>query len=177
MRLPSDTFSSSIAGFCRLHTNQGQKRWSWLQHNAGTTPTPSLTDHATGTTEFSVPVYINGVASSEAVDFFLSSPPTNESYQFGGLTISDGLNGYFNNMVIAQDGYQGAAIQLFSGTVTNPTFQTGTYTLSDNSQWWGGAEYSDDYTLDISQTPIPGALLLFGPGLAGLVALRKRFKG
>ena len=26
-------------------------------------------------------------------------------------------------------------------------------------------------------TPIPGALLLFGPGLAGLIGIRKRIQG
>jgi len=43
-------------------------------------------------------------------------------------------------------------------------------TFTDTSENWHGL------TVGAAPVPIPGALLLFGPGLAGIAAIRRRFK-
>lgn len=74
------------------------------------------------------------------------------------------------------------------GTITSPSdISTNTlYSLllstTANSSGSGPANSSVTATftvntVDTSKTPIPGTLLLLGPGIAGLAALRKRFKG
>ena len=40
---------------------------------------------------------------------------------------------------------------------------------------WHSTSYT--YAFELVETPLPSALLFFAPGLAGLVFLRKRFRG
>lgn len=77
--------------------------------------------------------------------------------------------------------------ETFTVPLTATTFGTTTANfdsvMSDVTGLWIRGEYIDgpeaeglDNVIVSSPVPIPGALLLFGPGLAGLAAIRRRFK-
>ena len=91
-----------------------------------------------------------------------------------------------------------AEVSVFGGTLSNNTGGFGPYYGSGHVQevvtiWNGSIEFyagtwaypdpGDDSTqnatisnISVQSVPIPGALILFGPGLAGVAAVRRRFK-
>ena len=58
-------------------------------------------------------------------------------------------------------------------TDTGEAKPIGAVTLSDLGGWSGIVQ---SVTYNASPVPVPATLLLFGPGLVGLAAIRRRFK-
>jgi hypothetical protein len=105
-------------------------------------PTPNLVGSDFFTLE-NVPVLLDGVSNTDTFDFL-------DAAEGGGLNdadIPDGGLGIFH-IVTNQ--------QLFSGTLTDPTFVPGTYTDG----------FGDFIT--ITETPLPAALPLFAAGLSAM---------
>ena len=49
-------------------------------------------------------------------------------------------------------------------------------TWRNNITWWNGINLSLAVRIEAASVPLPSALLLFGPGFAGIAAIRRRFK-
>ena len=65
-------------------------------------------------------------------------------------------------------------LESFSFTAGSPS-ATLQFASTNGDSWWG--PILDNVVVQpTAPVPIPGALLLFGPGLAGLAAVRRRFK-
>ena len=116
----------------------------------------------------------------------LSYSFTYQNYLGNGSTETAGLliNGTQVGSFTAPDtGYSGSYPKV-TGTVSfSPIVGGGTYTLSmvlENTvpPANGSIAFVDGgvWRLSSSAVPIPGALLLFGPGLVGLAAMKRRFK-
>lgn len=102
----------------------------------------------------------------------------NGPYTFNGITASS-----FQNTAIAPANFSlfevsGGGLVSFSasagagtygGTALPGVFFGGTSNA--------GGEVTIDYTYTPAPVPLPGAMLLFAPGLAGLAAIRRKFKG
>lgn len=74
--------------------------------------------------------------------------------------------------------YQWAGSMPTSGTwsLTWNGYNNGTFVVGEHLTFSGGTLISGNYFYDRpASVPIPGALLLFAPGLAGLALLRRRF--
>ncbi len=65
----------------------------------------------------------------------------------------------------------GQGIQTYALNLNNVT-EVDISGVPSNSGYW----LADNVEYDATPTPIPGAALLFGPGLAGLAVIRRRFK-
>ena len=130
---------------------------------------------------------------------FSVSPPTGWTYSNNTVPGGSGPNIYYNLGTLGSSGSAStptytttassgqltyadpALLSELTGSGTTPLFVT---TLTHNGLVGyapsGGANVSvglaGTITYDYTPVPIPGALLLFGPGLMGLAAIRKRVK-
>ncbi|MCG6535210.1 MAG: hypothetical protein L7F78_11060 [Syntrophales bacterium LBB04] len=143
---------------------------------------------------FSAPITINSVNNGGTWNSVLVNPSV--AYLTGPPTAGGGINSiYFTANFSGGNKPFAVNVYDFNGTRSQANMVDYYQALYDGkgqglSSWhWGayGTAVSlnlDGTTYDVikggapplpSSVPIPGALLLFGPGLAGLVSLRKRF--
>ena len=118
---------------------------STLSFSLPSSPAPTSTD-SNGFSVSNVAVTFNGTPGTDEIDFFTAADS-------GGFSDS-----YFGDA---------STDQLFTGSVSDPTFTLGTYTLSDSD----GLPYG---IVTISKTSEPKSLLLFGTGALGLIGVSRR---
>jgi len=117
---------------------------STLTFSLASSPTPS----SAGANSFDVSdvaATFNGAPATDGVSFFTAAS--------GGLS-----DAYFGDL---------SGDQLFTGSVSDPTFTPGIYTLSDSD----GLPYG---MVTISKTTEPKSLFLFGTGALGLIGISRR---
>lgn len=113
----------------------------------------------------------------------LTGAKTGSTYQ---ATYATGVNG--NEVVGYYDsyttGYTGFIYNIANGTYTNFTVPGSTYTyiygVDTNGDLVGITRVSGEeeaFLAEVTPVPLPAGLLLFAPGLAGLVALKRRYMG
>ena len=124
-----------------------------------------------------------------ALSFDPTASLNNTLFEFTGQMY---LNAGANNFVTPHDdGFElsipGAGFDLQEGGPFSPTSTPYTVTAPSAGYYNFELAYFEGWgppatievqvnSAPISSTPIPGALLLFGPGLVGLAAMRRRFK-
>jgi hypothetical protein len=117
-------------------------------------PTPT----GVGSNDFwitNVPVWINGTTLVDESVYFIKLAT-------GGLGIQIPGGFFFDE-----------GPQLFTGSLSNPTFLPGTYTVYDDS---APQNPSHNGTVEISPVPEPNTLALIGTGVLGVAgAIRRRF--
>jgi hypothetical protein len=127
---------------------------------------------------FSLPDSLTGASNNGSDDFSVSGVAitiTGNGTQAGSTIFSNlvgfgdggiGIYGLTPNTLDLD--YLGPV--LFTGTLADPTFKTGTFTLISDAD---PDDSADDATLTI-YTPEPGTLVLFGMGLLFLAGLMRR---
>ena len=132
-------------------------------------------------------LYLFTLTGNNTASFTLNSSPVPDSTDSSSFLIQNvpgTLNGSpttFANLDFVTSTFGGGFVaggtsinlvgdQLFTGTVTNPTFKLGTFTLFD------GAPFPNQYSLSISAVPEPATwtLLLIGFGAIGLAVRRRK---
>ena len=86
------------------------------------------------------------------------------TYWFAASTVGLGGNGRF---------YVGGHTQNSGGIVDNGTFW---YSNDSNGSYFDGQGLTPEMAFRVTTVPVPATMLLFGPALAGLAAIRRRFK-
>ncbi len=186
--------STGLDSFNNLITTNGQADAHWTINNSGA---PVITPGGADWWSGSPPYIANGPNSNWISNNAGSSYNGPAPYSFvrtfdlgsanlsavsitGFWSIADGgtlsLNG---NVIASLDVSVSPWMNLYSFSITGPSyFQSGlntlTMTVTQSDQYYEGARLEG--TLTGSPVPLPGALLLFGPGLVGLAAIRIRFK-
>jgi hypothetical protein len=117
-------------------------------------------DHTTGGSSGPYIYWTNGIISTNTV----STPTYTTTASSGQLTYADPV-----------------LLSELTGSGTTPLFvTTSTYTgvvgYGAGGEANGSVALAGTITYDYTPAPIPGAILLFGPGLAGLAAIKRRFK-
>lgn len=111
---------------------------------------------------------VSGPSSFGSGGFFAASTGSGDPV---GISVS----GVISDVLFLPDNYVSGASLSDSATWDNATIASlgltpGTYTWT-----WGSGPSADSFTVQIdSSTPEPGSMALFGAGLVGLVALRRR---
>ena len=142
------------------------------------TVAPSSSNSTSGLVVDGVPVDVNGVVLTTDIGFGLGG-----GNSFPDMFLGDGASVGDENTASGYPYYTYAdGSQLFSGSVTDPTFTPGTYTI-DNivDLTFDGGLSNGDYTLAISNgasvTPEPSSLLMLGTGVLGLAGMYRRKRG
>jgi hypothetical protein len=104
---------------------------------------------------------------------------TDESGQVSGTLIGQNWGFYAQGLFSAPYGSLVGRIGTGSFFLIGTTYSGSASTTGTLSLYYWDSNNGDNLgniVADVSAVPIPGALLLFGPGLAGLAILRKRLK-
>jgi hypothetical protein len=122
----------------------------------------------------SVAVDVNGTTSNKELAFYLAGAGT-----FGGLSIEDANQGAdFDDgtgLLIDQSGSQ-----LFSGTITSPTFLLGSFALTNLVPNSFSPAFTGNFSVSITSsappaiTPEPSSVALLTTGLVGVAGMLKR---
>jgi hypothetical protein len=104
-----------------------------------------------------------------------------------GTNVRDHYDGYFENTIDGITalpaynrrgfGYAGLDMQIYNLPSAFATQTLSEIIFSSNQLGYYGQPFIAAATVASNPVPIPGALLLLAPGLAGFAAIRKRFKG
>ncbi len=146
--------------------------------------TPVPAGAPSGTIQVSLPgsSYYNGESGFFLVTFNLPTGFTGASLS-GEANADDCGAAYLNGNLITPQIYSGSGIQEggdYAFSTANPLyFETGVnqFVIADPN-WVGGDPSAAAFYINVSYSavPIPGAVLLFAPGLAGLAVIRRRLK-
>jgi hypothetical protein len=143
--------------------NPGNPIWKYLNLVAGTY-TLNLTpnSHAYDLTAYTWPQENPRHEWNDYVQILAVSPSGSESFSFGGY------NGYWQTT-------ESAALQFYRANVdgmeiTLPQDSTVYFFIND----YNSVDNAGSVSLEIEAVPIPGSILLLGPGLAWLLASRMR---
>lgn len=142
--------------------------------------------------------FINTTASPLSVVYANGLDPDQDLYTYGTYATNNSIGTIAGKAVVTAVGpYSGLGIQIQDytggGIASVNNWETNPYTLlaggnvgnGDNQiamAWNLGtlAPFTSkelDFSYNLSAVPLPPALLLFAPGLLGLIGIRKRFKG